>query len=298
MSQFAYPLDGEQNYTASQAGAFFAGRSSGVFSADGNLSVTVTGPRQLTLSSGIAWITTDRFWGKVYCNTDPITFTLPTADGALDMICRLVIRWNKTTNICQALLLEGAASGEPVAPERSTSDELFDLVLADYFIEHGETEASAARLTDQRLNEELCGLMRDNVTRIPTDMLQLQVEELIDYLLAEIAAAEGGTLYDLKPVRAENITVSPSMFSGLSAADDEEQKLFDLGYEFRAAVPVTGVLASMFPTVILSLGDVDAAGIGIANQFECYNGGVYVYADGVPETNITALTIECRKAVS
>lgn len=298
MSEFAYPLDGEQNYTASQCGAFFAGRSSGVFSAEDNLKVSVTGARQLTLSSGIAWITTDRFWGKVYCNTDAINFVLPTADGALDMICRIVIRWNKTTNICQAMLLEGTQSSEPVAPARSTTDELYDLVIADYLIEHGETEASAARLTDQRLNESLCGLMRDNVTRIPTDMLQAQAEDLIDYLLEEIAAAEGGTLYDLKPVRVENVTITSDMFSALSPSDAEEQKLFNLGFEFKGVVPVTGVLSSMFPSVVLSLGDVDAAGIGIANQFSCYNGGIYVYSDGIPEASITALTIECRKAVS
>ena len=298
MSEFAYPLDGEQNYTAAQCGAFFAGRSSGVFSAEENLAVSVTGARQLTLSAGIAWVNTDRFWGKVYCNTDAINFVLPTADGVLDMICRVVIRWNKTTNECRAMLLEGAPSSSPVAPARSTTDELYDLVLADYLVQHGETEASAARLTDQRLNEDLCGLMRDNVTRIPTDHLQQQAEDLIEYLLAEIAAAEGGALYDLKPVRAENVTIAPAGFTSLSPAGAEEQKLFDLGYEFRAAVPVSGVLSSMFPTVVLSLGDVDAAGVGIANQFACYNGGVYIYADGVPETNITALTIECRKAVS
>ena len=191
MSEFAYPLDGEQNYTAAQCGAFFAGRSSGVFSADGNLAVSVTGARQLTLSAGIAWINTDRFWGKVYCNTDAINFVLPTADGVLDIICRVVIRWNKTTNQCQALLLEGTPSSSPVAPARSMTDELFDLVLADYLVQHGETEASTARLTDRRMDESLCGLVRDGVERIPTDVLNSQAEALITALAtaAEQAAS-------------------------------------------------------------------------------------------------------------
>lgn len=194
MSEFAYPLDGEQNYTAAQCGAFFAGRTSGVFAAEENLKVTVTGPRQLTLSAGIAWITTDRYWGKVYCNDDAINFPLPVADGVLDMICRVVIRWNKTTNICQALLLEGAPSSSPVAPARSTTDELYDLVIADYLVQHGEINASAERLTDQRLNESLCGLMRDGVTGIPTAELQAQVETLIADLREQISNVAAGII--------------------------------------------------------------------------------------------------------
>ena len=194
MSEFAYPLDGEQNYTAAQCGAFFAGRSSGVFSADGNLAVSVTGARKLTLSAGVAWINTDRFWGKVYCNTDAIDFVLPTADGALDMICRVVVRWNKTTNVCQALLLEGAPSSSPVAPTRSTTDELYDLVLADYLVQHGETEASAARLTDQRLNDNLCGLMRDGVERLPTDMLQAQAMAILEMIESAYESIVAGNL--------------------------------------------------------------------------------------------------------
>ena len=79
MSEFAYPLGGKQDYTSAQAGAFHGTRTSGVWSGEDNLKVTITGARQLTLSKGIAWFTTEEYWGKVYVNTADINFTLPVA---------------------------------------------------------------------------------------------------------------------------------------------------------------------------------------------------------------------------
>lgn len=200
MSEFAYPLNGEQNYTAEQAGAFFATRGSGVWSGEDNLAVNVSGARMLSLSAGIAWFTTDKTWGKVYVNTAPIEFELPVADGVLDCICRIVVRWNKTQNEAKAIMLQGELASEAIAPLRSTTDEIYDLVLADYLVVHGETEASAANLTDQRLNEDLCGLMRDSVTGIPTAQLQAQVQALIDELRTVISGIEQGSEVMLKVV--------------------------------------------------------------------------------------------------
>ena len=157
MSEFAYPLGGKQDYTSAQAGAFHGTRTSGVWSGEDNLKVTITGARQLTLSKGIAWFTTEEYWGKVYVNTADINFTLPVADAVLDRICRLVIRWDKTANTATAQLLMGDLGSSPTAPARSKTDELYDLVLCDYLVAHGDLAATAANLTDKRLNEDLCG---------------------------------------------------------------------------------------------------------------------------------------------
>ena len=134
MSEFAYPLGGKQDYTSAQAGAFHGTRTSGVWSGEDNLKVTITGARQLTLSKGIAWFTTEEYWGKVYVNTADINFTLPVADAVLDRICRLVIRWDKTANTATAQLLMGDLGSSPTAPARSKTDELYDLVLCDYLV--------------------------------------------------------------------------------------------------------------------------------------------------------------------
>ena len=297
MSQFAYPLDGEQNYTASQAGAFFAGRSSGVFSAEDNLRVSVSDARQLSVSPGIAWITTDTYWGKVFVSTDPVHFDLPTADGVLDVICRVVVQWNKTTNTPSILMKQGTFASEPEPPVRSTTDELYELVLADYLVQHGEIEASESRLTDQRLNEDLCGLMRDGVERIPTDALQAQaaaIIQMIEQAYADVIAgnvpphsathAFGGS--DPLGLRFSDVSVSAATFI-------EDTTYEDFGY--RAAVTLSGVTANMVPEVVFGVADA-MSGI-YAPVTACYDGGIYLYANAVPEADITIPTIICWKAV-
>ena len=296
MAEFTYPLDGPE-YQARHAGAFFYGRTAGVFSAEGNLAVSVSAARQLTLSPGIAWITTDTYWGKVYVNEDPIVFTLPTADAVLDCICRIVIRWDKTTNTQAAMLLQGAFSSEPTAPERNMTDEVYDLVLADYLLEHGEVEASQARLTDQRLNGALCGLVADGVTRIPTDALQAQataIIQMIEQAYANVIAgnvpphsathAFGGS--DPLGLRFSDVSVSAAAF-----IEDTTYESFP----YRAAVALTGVTAAMVPEVVFGVGEA-TSGI-FAPVAQAYDGGIYLYAAEIPEADITIPTIICWKAV-
>lgn len=223
MAIICYPRD-DADFVASDAGAFFATRTSGVYSADSNLQVSINAARQLAVAPGIAWIRTDGYWGKVIVNTADIYLTLPDADGVLDRICRVVARWDKTANELSIILRNGDLAVAPVAPARNTSDELYELVLADYLVEHGETSASASRLTDQRLNENLCGLMRDGVTGLPTSALEEQAEQLI----ADLRAAFEAVISENVPAHAfthaedgsDPITMSATVTITLSATDD------------------------------------------------------------------------------
>lgn len=297
MSEFAYPLDGHIEFTAKQAGTWLGTRTSGVWSGDDNLSVSVASARQLKLSPGIAWMNTEKYWGKVYCNTADIIFNLPTADGVLDRICRVVIRWDKTANKAAAMLLLGTLASSPIAPARSTTDELYDLVIADYLVQHGETEASAARITDQRMNEELCGLMRDGVTRLPTAVFQTQIdaelEEVrtssratLDAIQRELSELEAGTAVELKKLPFYNTAVPVSAFVSNSTYPD---------YPFRAAIALNGVMSNMIPEVIFAVPD--AVSGNYAPASEAYDGGVYIYAASKPEAAITIPTIICWRGV-
>ena len=291
MSEFAYPLGGEQNYSAAQAGAFNGTRTSGVWSGENNLKVTITGAHQLTLSKGLAWFTTEEYWGKVYVNTADINFTLPVADAVLDRICRLVIRWNKTTNTATAQLLLGELNSTPSAPTRSTTDELYDLVLCDYLVAHGEVTASAANLTDQRLNEDLCGLMRDGVTRIPTATLEAQVSALLEELRTAIEQTAGGGIPDgavtaqKLAADAVKLTFTNTTVEAASFAADETYGDFP----YRAAVPLTGAAEAMTPEVVF--GAADAMSGTFAPVAESYAGGVYIYAAELPSAAVTIPTI-------
>ena len=74
------------------------------------------------------------------------------------------------------------------------------MYIATVLIGAGVISISASAITDQRLNEDYCGLMRDGVTGIPTAPMQAQVQQLIDHLRAEVDGIEQGSEVMLKTV--------------------------------------------------------------------------------------------------
>jgi len=76
-------------------------------------------------------------------------------------------------------------------------DEIYAAII---MVRAGATSILPTDITDLRLNETYCGIMRDGVTGIPTAQLQAQVQELIDQLSDEIASIEQGSAVMLKAI--------------------------------------------------------------------------------------------------
>ena len=282
------------------------GRTSGVFGAEENLATSVIADSMsVEVSDGVGWLSNDKKDGIVFWNDNEQTngsklvLTHDVADGVLDRIDRIVVTWETTNYVALPTIsiLKGTASSNPVAPSLTNNNIQRQISLAKVSIPAGTVSLSPTMLTDERLDPEVCGIVTETI-EIDTTTMQSQFEALLEAIQNELAGIVGGTGFDPTPVRLENVSVVPGYFETFSASDDEESKLIEMGYEYRASVPVSGVLETMFPYLTVSLYDVEESGIGLANQFRCYNGGVYLYSDGVPENNITILTAEFRKAVS
>ena len=82
MKLVTYPLDGV-TYSAEDVAAYLCTRTSGVYSRDSNFAVTVSGPREITASPGLAWINYDDFKGISVCARERGTLTVPDADDML-----------------------------------------------------------------------------------------------------------------------------------------------------------------------------------------------------------------------
>lgn len=281
------------------------GRTSGVFGAEGNLSTSVV-PNSMSVevSDGVGWLSNDKGDGIVFWNDSEqtsgkkLTLTHDVADSALDRIDRIVVTWETTNYVALPTIsiLKGTASSSPVPPALTNNNVQRQISLRQQRIPAGAISLYASLGTDERLNPNVCGIVTESI-KIDTSTMQSQFEALLEAIQNELAGIVGGTGFDPVPVRFENISVTPERFGTFSSSDDEESKLFEMGYEYRASVQFSGVTESMFPYLTFSLFDLEESGIGIANQFRCYNGGVYLYSDGVPDSNITILTAEFRKAV-
>ena len=88
----------------------------------------------------------------------------------------------------------------------------------------------------------------------------------------------------LSPLRFSDITVPASAFAADSTYPD---------YPYRAAVALTGVLERMIPEVVFSVSTL--ADTGFAPVAQCYDGGVYIWADGIPSGDVAIHTILCGK---
>ena len=195
-----FPLDNTP-YEAKDMGSYLATRTRGVFSSDGNLAVTPgESGLSVSVSPGLAWLKWSDYWGTAALQAQAITLNLDTADGALKRIDAIVCRLDKVNNRAEIVVKKGAFSSSPalLPPVRDANyDELY---IATVLIGAGIVSISASAITDQRLNEEYCGLMRDGVTGIPTAQLQTQVQQLIDHLRDEINGVEQGSEVMLKTV--------------------------------------------------------------------------------------------------
>ena len=201
-----YPENGIRYY-ADDASGYLSTRLSGVYSADEDFAVTANGDLTVTVSAGQAWVRPARFRGRSIIMEQPETVTLTAADAVRSRIDRLVLRYDAAARKTSLTVLTGTPdSASPTAPEITRTALVYDLCLADIRRPAGSTVVTAADITDTRADEDVCGVMRDGVTGIPTAQLQAQALAImtqlstelhtkLDALDAAIAAVESGNFY-------------------------------------------------------------------------------------------------------
>lgn len=183
-----YPLNGI-DYDAADAAAYAAPRQSGVYSAEEDFAVTAAGDMTVTVSAGLGWVRPERFAGYSICKRDPDTVTLPLADGTRPRIDRIVLRYDAAKRSTTLQVLTGAAASSPTPPEITRTSLVYDLCLAQVRRPAGSVTVQPGDITDTRLDESLCGVMRDGVTGIPTAQLLQQAQARINALEEQATSA-------------------------------------------------------------------------------------------------------------
>ena len=205
MSIITYPLNGV-TYDAEDVSTYLCTRTSGVYAKDTNYAVSVTGPRQITVAPGLAWINYDDFKGVSACSREAVNLTVPDADSTLPRIDRVVLQFDTAANLTAVKLKPGTPAAAPEPPAILQNHNQYELGLCTVSVPAGSSVVTAADITDTRAAEDVCGVMRDGVTGIPTAQLQAQALAMLtqlstelhtklDALDAAIAAVESGSFY-------------------------------------------------------------------------------------------------------
>ena len=205
MSIITYPLNGV-TYDAEDVSTYLCTRTSGVYAKDTNYAVSVTGPRQITVAPGLAWINYDDFKGVSACSREAVNLTVPDADSTLPRIDRVVLQFDTAANLTAVKLKPGTPAAAPEPPAILQNHNQYELGLCTVSVPAGSWVITAADITDTRADEAVCGVMRDGVKGIPTAQLQAQALAImtqlstelhtkLDALDAAIAAVESGSFY-------------------------------------------------------------------------------------------------------
>lgn len=172
-SSFFNSVSHDRTYKAEDWAEYFASFiGNGVFPVPSTgLQVVAGSGMNVTVRAGKAWIN-----GYFYQNTGDLTVQLATADGQLNRIDRIVVQWNLTNRTITAKVKSSRFSASPSAPAVQRDADIFELVLADVFVAAGVTAITQSRITDQRLNTSLCGVVAAVVDQIDTTAFNAQLQ--------------------------------------------------------------------------------------------------------------------------
>lgn len=212
-----YPAN-DCDFDAADVAAYLAGLTSGVFSGAEDFPVTAAGGLTVTVGAGRGWVHPSRFTGYSITKREADTLTMPLADPSLPRIDRIVMRYDAGARAASLHVLQGTASSTPTAPAISRTELIYDLCLAEITRPAGSTAVTTGQITDTRLDEKLCGIVRDGVTGIPTDELLAAARERIA-TLEENASSSAAAAKD--SAEAAKSSETKSAASEKNAKDSE-----------------------------------------------------------------------------
>ena len=173
MSIITYPLDGV-TYSAEDVATYLCTRTSGVYAKDSNFAASITGTRQVTIAPGLAWMNYDDFKGVSVCSRENTVLTVPDADNTLNRVDRVVLQFDTASNLTAIRLKTGTPAVAAQPPDILQNHNQYELGLCTISVPAGSAAITTANLTDTRADEDVCGVMRDGVTGIPTAQLLAQ----------------------------------------------------------------------------------------------------------------------------
>lgn len=124
----------------------------------------------VTIMPGYAWINGYMYWNQVN-----LVKTLEPA-YANPRIDRVVIRWSSNTREIKVYVLTGIPATIPTAPELTRNSDIWELGIADVYINGGATSITQSAINDLRLSNDFCGIVHALVDQVDTTTLFAQFQ--------------------------------------------------------------------------------------------------------------------------
>ena len=230
-----YPANG-YDFDAADVAAYLAGLTSGVFSGAEDFPVTAAGGLKVTVGAGRGWVHPSRFTGYSITKRESDTLTMPLADPSLPRIDRIVMRYDAGARAASLQVLQGTASSTPTAPAISRTELIYDLCLAEITRPAGSTSITTGQIADTRLDEALCGIVRDSVTGIPTHELLAAARERINALEEKATTSAAAAKDSAEAAKSSETKSAASEKNAKASETNAQQALKDTQTEHTAAL--------------------------------------------------------------
>ncbi len=193
------------------------------------LQVVANSGMEVRANAGYAFIN-----GYAFRNPATLSITLDTAEGALNRVDRVVVRWDLPQRDIYIAVLKGVPSARPVATAVTRTTEIWELALADIYVGKGVTKIQTQNITDQRFNSAVCGIVTGTVEEIDASVLTKQFTDFFSTysaaVLDEFSVYKQSMekyLSELQGIYDNYVRRTESLFTQYEAGFEERYKEFE-----------------------------------------------------------------------
>lgn len=186
-----WPLDNKP-YTSVALGAAYAARSRGVLNAD-SFTATTNGDNTITVGKGVGCIHVSEQWAAFPLNEGDVLLTFADADGVYPRWDVIALVYDKNANTAGLEVRTGLAAETPALPALRRNDDYDEIFLYRVTRPVGATKITADNVVDLRLDNTVCGLMRDTIDAIDTSVMQAAFKAFLAQIETELKQLHAGT---------------------------------------------------------------------------------------------------------
>ena len=179
-----WPLDNKP-YTSVALGAAYAARSRGVLNAD-SFTATTNGDNTITVGKGVGCIHVSEQWAAFPLNEGDVLLTFADADGVYPRWDVIALVYDKNANTAGLEVRTGLAAETPALPALRRNDDYDEIFLYRVTRPVGATKITADNVVDLRLDNTVCGLMRDTFVGVDTSVMQKQFDTFLQKITDDL----------------------------------------------------------------------------------------------------------------
>lgn len=177
----AHLVNGEYDrvYLAESFARYFASFiGNGIFGGKSNelmVQQKSTADMSVKVLSGQGWI--NGYW---YENDNELSLAIDVADGVLNRIDAIVLRWDNSERVIRLAVKKGTSATNPSVPVIQRNADYYELKLAQVYVKAGATKITQADITDTRLNNDVCGFVHGVIDQFDTTDFGRQIDSFIE----------------------------------------------------------------------------------------------------------------------